>query len=163
MTYLRGKERSATDSVESVLEECVDELYPGAQEVHRVAKAALAAEREREAAGEGESSEAPAAAPEAALGRKDDFEDELRRELEELRVEREAKTGTGAGSKGKAKSRRPPSLISTFGLPARDQLSGGTDLLSLPPQSEGAQTSTAVSSVEANRFETKRADVQGRN
>jgi hypothetical protein len=122
VTFVRGKERSAADSVQAEFEELVDELWPGAQEAHRVAKAALAAEREREAAaadaGGSEEGAAPASGAETVGEGKGDFDDELRKELEELRLEREVKAGRGGGGRGgegeKGKTRRPPSLISAF-------------------------------------------------
>lgn len=107
VTFVRGKERSAADSVQAVLEELVDELYPGAEEQHREAKAALAAEREREAGLDGGADPADVSPATTGGG---EYDDELRKELEELRLEREATKVGGV----KGKSRRPPSLISAF-------------------------------------------------
>lgn len=100
VSYLRGKRNQATDELTALLEELVEELYPDAQEEHRRAKAAALALREGRDAETG-----TADVPQTARSsRADDFDDELRKELEELRAEREVKNGKG---------KRPPSLIST--------------------------------------------------
>lgn len=100
VSYLRGKRNQATDELTALLEELVEELYPGAQEEHRRAKAAALALREGRDV-ETDTVDVPQA---ASSSRADDFDDELRKELEELRAEREVKKGKG---------KRPPSLIST--------------------------------------------------
>lgn len=100
VSYLRGKRNQATDELTALLEELVEELYPGAQEEHRRAKAAALALREGRDVETG-IEDVPQM---ASSSRADDFDDELRKELEELRAEREVKKGKG---------KRPPSLIST--------------------------------------------------
>ncbi|CED84116.1 THUMP domain-containing proteins [Phaffia rhodozyma] len=80
VTGLRSKERQSVAEMYQVLESLVEELYPGEQEKYRIFRESFWADEEK----------ARLAATAAEEG--DDFEDELAKELAELKLERSSKT-----------------------------------------------------------------------